>query len=133
MTQRGNRREPIFFEDGDQDVYCDMLAEQMRLHAVKVWAYCLMPNHVHLILVPSTADGLGRAAACLEKGNVASRRSYHSRVNASGVPRFMHSDSCIAHFFALVNIDPNETVASYRIVPFRFKTMRSVTHGPVST
>ena len=30
VTARGNRREPIFFEDGDQDIYCDLLGEQMR-------------------------------------------------------------------------------------------------------
>jgi hypothetical protein len=38
VTARGNRREPIFFEDGDQDIYCDMLAEQMRKANVEVWA-----------------------------------------------------------------------------------------------
>ena len=61
VTARGNRREPIFFEDGDQDIYCDMLAEQIRKAAVEVWAYCLMPNHVHLILRPADRNGLGRA------------------------------------------------------------------------
>ena len=61
VTQRGNRREPIFFENGDHDVYCDMLAEQARRHGVEVWAYCLMPNHVHLIVVPLSVEGLGRA------------------------------------------------------------------------
>ena len=44
MTARGNRREPIFFEDGDQDIYCDILAEQMRKARVEVWSYCLMPE-----------------------------------------------------------------------------------------
>lgn len=39
VTARGNRREPIFFEDGDQDIYCDMLAEHMRKAQVEVWAY----------------------------------------------------------------------------------------------
>ena len=34
-----------------------MLAEQTRKAAVEVWAYCLMPNHVHLILTPTRADG----------------------------------------------------------------------------
>jgi putative transposase len=61
VTQRGNRREAIFFEDGDQEIYCDMLAEQLRKSDVEVWAYCLMPNHVHLILKPREADGMGRA------------------------------------------------------------------------
>ena len=55
VTQRGNRREAIFFEDGDQEVYRDLLAEQTRKAGVEVWAYCLMPNHVHL-LTPTRAD-----------------------------------------------------------------------------
>ena len=48
VTQRGNRREAVFFEDGDQEIYCDMVAEQLRKSDVEVWAYCLMPNHIHL-------------------------------------------------------------------------------------
>jgi putative transposase len=61
VTQRGNRREAIFFEAGDHDIYRDLLAEQTRKAGVEVWAYCLMPNHVHLILTPTRADGLGAA------------------------------------------------------------------------
>lgn len=37
VTQRGNRREAIFFEDGDHDVYRDLLAEQTRKAGVEVW------------------------------------------------------------------------------------------------
>ena len=61
VTQRGNRREAVFFDDGDQQIYCDMLAEQFRKFTVEVWAYCLMPNHVHLILTPQGAEGMSRA------------------------------------------------------------------------
>ncbi len=61
VTQRGNRREAVFFEDGDQEIYCDMVAEQLLKSDVEVWAYCLMPNHIHLILRPRAADGMGRA------------------------------------------------------------------------
>jgi putative transposase len=60
ITARGNRREPIFFEDGDHDVYRDLLAEQAVRASVEIWAYCFMPNHVHLIAVPRTDDGLAR-------------------------------------------------------------------------
>ena len=59
VTQRGNRREAIFFEDGDHEVYLDLLAEQTLKVGVVVWAYCRMPNHVHLILKPGHADDLG--------------------------------------------------------------------------
>jgi putative transposase len=48
---------------GDYVLYRDRLAERCRKASVACWAYCLMPNHVHLILVPATADGLARAIA----------------------------------------------------------------------
>ncbi len=60
VTQRGNRRETTFFEDGDYRLYLDLLAEAARAAGVAVWAYCLMPNHVHLIVTPSDEDGLWR-------------------------------------------------------------------------
>ena len=60
VTQRGNRREPTFFEDGDYQLYLDLLAEAARSARVEVWSYCLMPNHVHLIVTPSDKDGLWR-------------------------------------------------------------------------
>lgn len=60
VTQRGNRRERTFFEDGDYAVYLDLLADASARHGVEVWSYCLMPNHVHIIAVPRDEDGLGR-------------------------------------------------------------------------
>ena len=39
-------------------LYRDLLAERCRANRVACWAYCLMPNHVHLIMTPSTADGI---------------------------------------------------------------------------
>ncbi|WP_395020239.1 transposase [Dongia sp.] len=61
VTQRGNRRQPVFFGDDDYETYRALLADGCREAGVAIWAYCLMPNHVHLILVPRDADGL-RAA-----------------------------------------------------------------------
>ncbi len=61
VTARGNRREPIFFEAGDEEIYLDLLAEWMRKARVRVWVYCLMPNHVHLIAFPTTPTGLAQA------------------------------------------------------------------------
>ena len=58
VTQRGNRREAVFFTDADRAAYLACLADHCRKHAVEVLSYCLMTNHVHLVVVPSTADGL---------------------------------------------------------------------------
>jgi putative transposase len=61
VTQRGNRRQPTFFGEGDYALYRDLLATWCRAHGVVVWAWCLMPNHVHLVLVPAASDGLRKA------------------------------------------------------------------------
>jgi len=63
VTQRGNRRQQTFFEDGDYALYRDLLAEAARRSGASVWSYCLMPNHVHVIIVPQDADGLRRTFA----------------------------------------------------------------------
>lgn len=61
VTQRGNRREPVFFSDSDRRIYLDWLLHYCGKHEVEILAYCLMPNHVHLVVVPSDCDGLHRA------------------------------------------------------------------------
>src|SRR6478752_1519311 len=60
VTQRGNRREMTFFEDGDYALYLDLLAEAAERAYTEIWCYCLMPNHVHIIVVPEDEDGLWR-------------------------------------------------------------------------
>jgi putative transposase len=60
VTQRGNRRMTTFFADEDYHTYINLMAEWCRKCAVEIWAYCLMPNHVHLIAVPESEDGLRR-------------------------------------------------------------------------
>jgi putative transposase len=61
VTQRGNRRQQTFFCDEDYESYLQLMAEICTARRAEVWAYCLMPNHVHLIAVPQSADGLRRA------------------------------------------------------------------------
>jgi putative transposase len=61
VTQRGNRKQITFFSDNDYLFYLKVLADWCRRYGVENWAYCLMPNHVHLIFVPESGDGLRRA------------------------------------------------------------------------
>ncbi len=61
VTQRGNRRQPVFFRDDDYRLYLRLVSEHCAAAGVVCLAYCLMPNHVHLILTPPHEDGL-RAA-----------------------------------------------------------------------
>ncbi|MDZ7736175.1 MAG: transposase [Gammaproteobacteria bacterium] len=58
VTQRGNRRQKVFFNDSDYALYRSWLAAACEEVGSQIWAYCLMPNHVHLILMPEREDGL---------------------------------------------------------------------------
>jgi len=74
VTQRGNRRQETFFCDDDYRAYLSLLVEWCRRYEMRLWAYCLMPNHVHLIVVPPTQDALCR-------GIGEAHRRYTRRVN----------------------------------------------------
>lgn len=58
VIQRGNRRQAIFFDDADRRLYLGLLGAACTRHATRCLAWCLMDNHIHLILVPAHADGL---------------------------------------------------------------------------
>ena len=58
ITQRGNRREDVFFSDSDRKIYLTWLKEYSRKHGLEILAYCLMTNHVHLVVVPETEKTL---------------------------------------------------------------------------
>ncbi len=60
VTQRGVRRMQTFFEDADYERYLSLLSEWCKKIGVEIWAYCLMPNHVHLIAVPEREESLAR-------------------------------------------------------------------------
>ncbi len=58
VTQRGVRRNDVFFCDDDYRLYLSLLSASCKKNNTEVWAYCLMTNHVHLIMIPSSEDGL---------------------------------------------------------------------------
>jgi putative transposase len=63
ITQRGNRKQRTFFGDSDFRLYSSLLRYWCRKSGTRLWAWCLMPNHVHLILLPAGGDGLRAALA----------------------------------------------------------------------
>jgi len=74
VTQRGNRRQQVFFCDDDYLAYIDLLADAKQRAGVEIWAYCLMPNHVHLVATPDTQESLSQ---CFSKAH----RRYTRRIN----------------------------------------------------
>ena len=60
ITQRGNRRADIFFDDADREKYLEWLSEYSNKHDLKILAYCLMTNHIHLVVVPKYTNSLSK-------------------------------------------------------------------------
>ena len=61
VTQRGVRSMDIFLDDQDKETYISLLKEQSKKAGLKTVGYCLMTNHIHLLVIPEKADSL-RAA-----------------------------------------------------------------------
>lgn len=61
ITQRGNRRQQTFFSAEDYQTYLELMHEACDRYRVKLWSYCLIPNHIHLIAVPPTKASLAKA------------------------------------------------------------------------
>lgn len=74
VVQRGNRRQRLFFDDGDRRTYLKLLAAALERHATSCLGWCLMDNHVHLILLPDSTDGLRAPLA-------SAHTAYAQRVN----------------------------------------------------
>jgi putative transposase len=58
LIQRGNRRQDVFFSDADKAFYLRLILKWSHIGGVSVWAYCLMDNHVHFVVVPLQPTGL---------------------------------------------------------------------------
>jgi len=81
VTQRGNGRQQTFFDNADYALYQALLGEHCAAAHVAVWAWCLMPNHIHAILVPTDEDGLRRALARVHRAYAG---HVHQRLRRTG-------------------------------------------------
>ena len=74
VVQRGNRRLRVFFSDDDKGVYLELIRRHALKCGLSIWAYCLMDNHVHLVIIPKEKDSLAR-------GLGEAHRKYTSLIN----------------------------------------------------
>src|SRR4051795_5186720 len=61
ITQRGNNRRQVFFDDRDREMYLILLQEYAAEYSLAVLGFCLMTNHVHLIAIPGATTSLAKA------------------------------------------------------------------------
>ena len=81
VTQRGNRRQQTFFCDKDYKEYLPFIGGSCESWGVEILAYCLMPNHIHLIAVPKESEALARA---IGDGHLQYTRQVNRRMGWTG-------------------------------------------------
>jgi len=113
VTQRGNRRQRTFFEDSDYALYRDMLGEAADRAGSEVWCYCLMPNHVHVIIVPSDADVLRRTFADAHRrytGFINARHRWTCHLWQVRFGAVVMDEAHLAHAMRYVSLNPVRVV-----------------------
>ena len=81
IINRGNRREAVFHDNYDYEKFLKLLIESKEKYAIKIYAYCLMPNHFHLVIYTKYADSLSQGMHWISSSSV---RYYNKRYNISG-------------------------------------------------
>ena len=66
ITQRGNRQSDVFQSDADCRVFLDLLIRHSTKSDLRIWGYCLMPNHFHIVAVPGTEVVIARVIGRVE-------------------------------------------------------------------
>jgi len=100
VTQRGNSRQLIFESDSDRLVYLDLLRQHCRLHRLALAGYCLMSNHVHLIVIPLRADSLFRALKHTHGRYAAYFNARHTATGHVWQGRYYSCPLDLPHFWA---------------------------------
>ena len=103
LIQRGNNRGVCFFSEEDYAVYLDKLREFSIKHKVAVHSYVLMTNHVHLLLTPSTEDGVSRLIQTLSSYYVRYINQIHDRTGSLWEGRYKSSLVDSDNYFLLVS------------------------------
>ena len=91
VTQRGNARQFLLTEDSERAVYRDLLVQGLGQHGVLLLGYCLMSNHVHLVMVPERETSLALALSKRTGAMQATGMLGSGRADMRGRAGFIHA------------------------------------------
>ncbi len=81
VINRGNGRQEVFHKDKDYEAFMKLIAEAKERYTVKLYGYCLMPNHFHMTVKPEKGEELSKWMQWLMTSHV---RRYHRYYGSSG-------------------------------------------------
>ncbi|TQF66841.1 transposase [Pseudoalteromonas luteoviolacea] len=103
VVQRGNNRQITFIESTDYAVYLDKLKQYSREYGVKVHAYVLMTNHVHLLLTPTSTCGVSKLMQSLGRYYVRYFNDTYQRTGTLWEGRYKSTLVDTERYFLLVS------------------------------
>ena len=111
ITQRGNRRQTVFFDDECYQYFIKLMNYWSEKHKVEIISFCLMPNHTHLVLVPETISSIGRM---LQEVHRRYTRSVNQRMGWQG-----HLWQCRYYSVPLLDVYVDNAIRYVELNPVR--------------
>jgi putative transposase len=129
VTQRGNNRQDVFFVDDDRVSYLGFLAEEAKRYALRVDGYCLMSNHVHLIVTPKSEAALARALGRTDYRYTQYVNALHGRSGHLWQNRFYSCALDEDHYLAaMAYVEQNPVRARVVRCPWRYSWSSAPAH-----
>jgi putative transposase len=125
ITQRGNNRQDVFLDDEDRKAYLTFLNALAQKYSIHVLGYCLMTNHVHLVVIPETAATLAKAIG-----------GTHFRYTQYFNRKYKRSGHLWQNRFYSVVLEDNHVIAAMRYIernPVRIGEVKKAEDYPWST
>ncbi|MDD5436160.1 MAG: transposase [Candidatus Omnitrophica bacterium] len=85
---RGNQKQRIFFDNSDFEFYLTQLKRYKKRYFFRIYGYCLMPNHIHLLGEPKEPKNLSTMMQCLHRSYTAYFNNKYKKVGHLWQDRF---------------------------------------------
>jgi putative transposase len=133
VTQRGNNRRDVFFTPQDRQVYLGLLRQYSQHYSLRILGYCLMSNHVHLVVRPAFADSLAKTLREVH-GRYARYRNAIERVTGHLWQNRYYScafeEVCIASVMRYVELNPVRAGLAYSAADYVWSSALKHLGGP---
>jgi putative transposase len=134
VTQRGNNSQDVFFVDDDRRVYLRLLRQSAARSGLSVLGYCLMTNHVHLIVTPATAEALAKALGRAHLVYTQYVNRLHGRMGHLWQNRFYSCAMDDSHLWpALCYVERNPVRAGLARLAWQYEWSSARAHAGVSS
>lgn len=134
IITRGNQKQPVFLEEADYKRYLSFLARYKRKFEAKVYAFCLMPNHIHLILNIENPENVSKIMKCLNLSYALFFNSKYDKVGHLWQDRFkskiIENSSYLLECINYVEMNPVRSnlisnITKYPWTSYNFKVDKS--------